>query len=697
MPLYHQTHKITNPILKYLGILAILLLSFSAFSQDQLVSLKTGYIYDSKKDNLGRIWFATSSGLVLHDGANNIKIGTKIYEFDGQEILKLSLFKDGLYVIYKDHGCFKFNLNNLVATKITNKKVISVVQPNEHVFYVLYSSGVLEKNEKGKIEKIRKFDDDLDNSSVMFEGPKNTLLVSISFVGLYQINAQSGVTIKDYGIKPVGYLNMFTRLENRFFYINNLQVLELDNANNFVKSSILNEKENKDISTIDILSAHSILYVKNRKSVYLFNNDKTLSIGTPKNKTYEIWNTLLSDTNNLYIGTNQGLVKVINSNRTTNQVFDSIANSSNLPRVRRKIITLKNKELLFLGYPNSYIYNNVTQNFKAILKKPNPLYDGLVIGDFLWASSEGGGLFKVNINNGQTDSIIAKGIEPRKLYLSVTDIGSVINNSIAFGTRGKLIIYNYKLNTVDSILLHDDKARIRSFALDTSSNLLFAGTEDGLYKINLSKKLVNKVNSLGKFITDIKLDFVNNQKFIWIASDFGIEQYDITTNKLVHKYPSQDFNNTKLTSILLDNNHNIWASSFSGIFSIDPVKNIIIKINNEKKLANLEFNYKSAAKLEDGKLMFGGLNGYDILDPKFYSYDHNKIKGKFTGYSIYSNSDTVFKFIKPNEKILFNTDNSFIRLYFTINNAEIIRYCTFEYSIDNSSWITIQDASSFIL
>jgi hypothetical protein len=69
-----------------------------------------------------------------------------------------------------------------------------------------------------------------------------------------------------------------------------------------------------------------------------------------------------------------------------------------------------------------------------------------------------------------------------------------------------------------------------------------------------------------------------------------------------------------IATLINDKKGRMWTSTFTGIVAFDLDNNRSYELTQKNGLSNLEFNYKSAALLPDGKVIFGGLNSYDIID-----------------------------------------------------------------------------------
>ena len=138
-----------------------------------------------------------------------------------------------------------------------------------------------------------------------------------------------------------------------------------------------------------------------------------------------------------------------------------------------------------------------------------------------------------------------------------------------------------------------------------------------------------------------------------------------------------------------DDENKIWVSSYNGIYFFKYPYVDIIKINPKNGLINQEYNYKSSAKLTNDQLIFGGLNGYDIISSNLFKSKNESLKGKILGYNIYGLNSIVYKNYIKSEIIEYNTKNYYLELYFSMENFEKFKSSNFEYQIDDRPWVPL--------
>lgn len=112
------------------------------------------------------------------------------------------------------------------------------------------------------------------------------------------------------------------------------------------------------------------------------------------------------------------------------------------------------------------------------------------------------------------------------------------------------------------------------------------------------------------------------EKFLWIATKGGgLNRLDKITGDFFHLTTKDGLPDDVVYGILPDDAGNIWGSTNKGIFCLIAAKSkrrdwVFHNFTKANGLQDDEFNTGSYAKLPNGNLAFGGVNGLNIFDPK---------------------------------------------------------------------------------
>ena len=204
------------------------------------------------------------------------------------------------------------------------------------------------------------------------------------------------------------------------------------------------------------------------------------------------------------------------------------------------------------------------------------------------------------------------------------------------GQDGMISIFNKATNKLDSININKGNEKIIcTFLYEDEYGVFWIGTENGFAKITPTSNIVsswpikwyhnnsNNRNSLSyNHISCFLKDPTSPDKFLWVATKGGgINKMDKTTDIFLQLSVKDGLPNNVVYGILADNAGNIWGSTNKGIFCMSADANKIsltYSFRNFTKSAGLqddEFNTGSFAKLPNGNLAFGGVNGINVFTP----------------------------------------------------------------------------------
>ncbi len=323
-------------------------------------------------------------------------------------------------------------------------------------------------------------------------------------------------------------------------------------------------------------------------------------------------------------------------------------------------------------------YNSVSSKFKTqasgktirliIPAAGNGIY--LVSYDYSWMNLKEDGtitdVFKKNPSLSQVDNFIIASTGDywfkcdEKGYFKYTPSSNTlqawpgINANLLFGKKqplfedrkanlwfpgqdGAITLLNTATEKLDSFTINKDASKIICTALfEGKKGTFWIGTEKGFAKVILNYNNIasaqvkwfynnsNDRNSLNyNHVSCFLDDPIDPDKYLWIATKGGgLNRLDKTTGDFFHLTAKDGLPDDVVYGILPDDAGNIWGSTNKGIFCLMVTKNnsssnwVFHNFTKANGLQDDEFNTGSYAKLPNGNLAFGGVNGINIFDPK---------------------------------------------------------------------------------
>jgi hypothetical protein len=690
-----------KPLLVNMFLTGFVLVTHLAFSQQKvdydykLFDYKQGFqqsnVFDIAEGENGFFWLATEKGLVRFDGINFLDFNPSNPVLTQARINRLYRYKNLLYLMYDDIGCVQFDMNTYTFKEVTLLKVADLLHIDDSELIILFANGVLEKRVKDKPTCAKKLPTNLKGQLHVWN---KQLVVAVPDYGICFLDAQTlEIKTRIVRLKKFFYRGFESNADNLYFIEESI-AFEL-NKSFEVKRMFgdLSSKKN-EINYFKYINAKEQLYIKNAKSVVQIHNNIATDLPITGYKNLQLIVIAPRDSAGYLIGTNQGLLRVTKKEVTFTSIDDNYVKEKNdRIRVRRKILPYKKNQLMLLGQPYSYIYDIKTNVFQDLLKISLPIYNACLVGDDLYAATEGRGLQKINMHTRLSSDIVLESFQRTETYLSILH-DQQQNKLLLGGYKGS--VFEYDLNTGKAAMIKTPflTGFVKQILKDTVSKNYWFATSEGLYYSDAKYENWGSVGSLLKSVLVAALVLDNSGRKLWVARNNGLELIDLNRNKIIETIENPVLSEDKIFSMLQDKMGRIWLGTFNGITAYDPQTHSFKKLGKKNQLINKEFNYTSAAVLPDGNLIFGGLTGYDIIYPDKFNFKESETKGVITGYYKFNATDTTFNTLNNpnNTSINFYTDEDFVRVYFSCSKVIKASDFNYEYSLDGGPWLKVNNS-----
>lgn len=583
-------------------------------------SISDNYIYKICEDDSGLLWIATNNGLnmydpvrnnftrflnnpedssslsfnlvhsVLKDRNNNIWVGTL---GGGLNLLDDSKMK---FVRIKNTGESKTDLNMITSLFEDRKGNIwigtfsgSVVKAtfsdgnfNDPILYS-YNLSANTSSESG------------ENIVWDIQEDKNGLLwIATNRTGAVKLNPNSGA-IKYY--KPGIDKNTLNDFSVRAMFIDN------DGSVYFgTKSGGLN-----------ILRTDGSFN-------YILSDDRPGSLNDNS-----IWSIYKDDKNTLWIGTEFGGINKFDPYRNKFEHFSQYSDD-----LRKNIVLFfyeENDGNIIIGTDGGIIrFNYERMNFTDI-HGANILANDIITAIFkedknIWIGTNSRGLFKISHDN-----------KIKRFQSSVRNRYSLSNNNIKvvvksasglfwLGTYGggvdlfdpvnENVLYNLSTKGINenfiAALLEDD-------------NTLWIGTYgDGLISYNtisgeIKRFLHNPSDNKSIINNRVYSLYKDKMERLWVGTTGGLCLFDQQNESFTAYTSKQGLANDVIYSILEDEDGFLWLSTNRGISRFDFQNKSFKNFTPKDGAQDFEFNRGAALRSSDGKLFFGGINGFNVISP----------------------------------------------------------------------------------
>ena len=651
--------------------------------------LADNLVHDLCTDSDGYVWIATEKGLSRYDGKNivNFDASTNPFFFQNPAVHKLVRKGVELYLLSARDGVIAFNTRMLTCRKVNAKGTVNLLTSGDTIVYY-YSDGLMELQVGGKIKAKRQFDIQGRCSMLIRHG---RLLMSMENHPLTELSLANLETVNILGPKQE---NIFCHLEiannQHVYFISRAGLMQL--APNDSISLVVAHQGKLNITSFSFNPVAGLNYIVAHHSFYLNKEGKNILCGNIENGNAELRCILPLDEETFIIGTNQGFTHMIKTNENARFLDDSPSYVDRVIRVRRAIIPYGD-ELYLLGFPGLIIYKTKQKTFINLDSLGISTNDGLILGNDLYFLGEGRGLRKMNLKTHAWVSMQNRDLKPEESYFA---IAIMPDKCLMIGGIGKLVVKNPSSSDSRSLSLPKDEI-VYSIAPTQVFSGIFFGTNKGFYQLDgvayqQQHRLVAKKMLTDIVVRDILVDSLQHQ--VWLATEKGVMRldFDASFTKLIKK---NDLSNSKFekTATLLDDHRGwIWASTFRGLKCINKKSLQILSLQDGHGLTNEEYNYKSAALLPDGSLMFGGLNGYDIINPVILDRKAEHRSLRIAGYSKTSNVSMVFS-PALSDTIEFRRNTEDLTIFLSALDFSKEDGYAFSYQLDERPWVDLKNTN----
>lgn len=231
----------------------------------------------------------------------------------------------------------------------------------------------------------------------------------------------------------------------------------------------------------------------------------------------------------------------------------------------------------------------------------------------------------------------------------------LLHNGVLYYTSfGYLNAYDYKTGQVRTFNVGDEDHKIiNATALYVdSANRLWVGARNGLALYNPDTDRFryfafekNTLRPLGSYF--MVLSIREFQGRLWIGSfNDGLWTLDLANleNPVVTNVShTRNIQNMTVYSTLPDNEGNLWMSTNAGITRYNPKADQYLDFTVTEGLQQDEFNRLAWAQCTNGEIVYGGINGLNIFNPKNISIEEEDYTPQFTDFFVFdreTNTDT---------------------------------------------------------
>lgn len=428
------------------------------------------------------------------------------------------------------------------------------------------------------------------------------------------------------------------------------------------------------------------------------------SNNTSKKNNANVWSILKDHSGLIWAGSDEGLIKFEPLKNTFKIINENKERSLFLSEKSVNSILVDENKTLWVGTDGQGL-NKVKKGEQkfTVFKHNNSTYNSLssnrvwaLLEDsegLIWIGTYGGGL---NCYDKKKDSFkrYSTGQENNQISNSrVLALFEDNDGNIWIGTRGgglnKLnkktgIITVYKNKPEDSTSISSNT--ILAIAGDETGNIWVGNYKGGLSKYDKNNDIfINYLNNKDEpesiSNNNVWCILADKNKRLWLGTQGGLNCTNLNDSSGVfhHITTEQGLPSNTIFGLELDNNGNIWMSTFRGIamlntdkikdlslcwekgdeFTIDPFNPVVECFSEQDGIHGNEFNQGSYFKDKNGVIYFGGLTGMTYFHPDSLQKSSFSPSVMITGFKIFNKEVIVSGKNDTNNAKVEKTGNSY--------------------------------------
>lgn len=673
-------------------------------------------------DGNGFAWIATDKGLLRFDGTHFFEFNSSIQDpfFHSSKIETMKLIGDYLYLANRNEGLISLNVNNFETDVLVHEGVSDfTVILDEKKFFVLTSKGTLQEFHEGNL--IREINTEGQYGNIEYSN--GSLYLAIKERGFYHLDRDTYELInltETYNYKlPTGWKEQLLKTND-----GNIVYVRFSQTTHISDSDFIDPKEEivcPENNAYLLLERRLTSSLSGRSGVYFCDHDL---YSYEKNHGYKIakiddspsyieFRSIESiDKGHFLTATNLGPMLIRGIPDQITQRTDDHLNFSVGPRIRRAIVETAEDELLLFGYPG-LIKMSGYGNMELVYQEEDLIYyDAIRLGDSIYATTEGHGIIELSLNGNVLNREVMKQGDNRFHY----SINELNEKQLIAGGLGNVKIINKDFSKKKDIQISSiseyitELDMILDIHLDNQNRGVWLASDSGLalFSHDMNRELqfysnseLSAIRLINRSVTDILQS--SSGDTLWIGGENGIDIIDINTQSTIDFIGNSVPNKrSKVAGLIKDNAGNIWASTYNGILFYDSKSGKTAEVKHHIGLLNREYNIKSIAFTKSGKVVLGGVQGYDIIDPEVIGNHYFSNVVHLSKLQLISSQSSVTKPIKLNilnesSTLSYRTDTEILKLYFSVLDLSHSNEYQLEYSLNNSTWFPLDYENTLTL
>ncbi len=185
-----------------------------------------------------------------------------------------------------------------------------------------------------------------------------------------------------------------------------------------------------------------------------------------------------------------------------------------------------------------------------------------------------------------------------------------------------------------------------SFYIDRQNNFWIGSERDGLLVINPEKNIYKRFKNDPELPNSISNNHIlviyeDEKGRLWAGTEGGLNLMDREKGSFVAFREEDGLPSNQINGIEEDAQGNLWISTNNGLSCFDTAGKKFRNYNIDDGLQHNEFRHRASARLSSGQMLFGGLDGFNIVDPSKIQINRQVPAVYITDFQIFNKPVTI--------------------------------------------------------
>lgn len=616
------------------------------------------------EDPFGNIWAQTSWGMNVFDPETESFSTTpeailKKLGLPTKEVLFIQKDREGnFWFVLEQEKIYKYSPENQAIDSVNSSvsksgnSVTDVQEGSNQSLWLAYENGVIKKLDKKSLEITGEF----KALTVRFNNPKNYKLA---------VDCENQLWVhlfEDHGL-------FYYQPEKDSLQNFTTESSQLKLSSNLISDVVLDTENNIWVATDH--GGITVINQERQETTYISNNPEI-----ENSLSHNSITSLYKDEDGIiWAGTFKSGVDYFHKNTVRFQHYENLFSQDNsLPFNDVNVFEEDKEGNIWIGTNGGGLihFNRETgeyRQFKNEPGNPNSISSNIIVsllfdsrGD-LWIGTYLGGLNQLE-KTGNQYSFKRFEHDPQDLFSltgnSVWELFEDSRGTLWVGTlESGLAIFDrneekfYHHNTSEKIPDLQNTNYIAGITEDINGNIWVGGV-NGIDTFNPESGETKHFSASEDEESSLPTDYIislfsDSEGYIWAGTEKGLSLYNADTDSFQNFAKENGLPGKNVLAITEDDLGDLWLSSSYGLFQMhknleedtEELQLSFRKYDDEDGLQGKLFNQNALFKTSDGELVAGGLNGFNIFNPKNINFNEDPPRVVFTSLQLFNQPVTT--------------------------------------------------------